>query len=280
MSDYYSTLGVNKSASDAEIKQAYRRMANQHHPDKGGDTNTFQKIQEAYATLGDPNKRAEYDNPQPQFGGFPGQGGFGGGFPGGHPFGDFFAHFGGGGPFGDMFGRHQPRNRTLNLETTISLEDAFNGKELVANVTLPNGRDQIINVKIPAGIHDGTTLRLAGMGEDTVPGVPRGDIHLTVRVAQHSKFVRDGDDLITEINLPIWSAILGEKVNITTIDSKKFEVTIPAGSQIDQVMSVQGAGMPNMNDSRFKGRLLIKIKYTVPNDLTEDQKNLLRKAIS
>lgn len=272
MSDYYSTLGVDRSASDSDIKQAYRRMASQHHPDKGGDKHRFQEIQQAYATLSDPNKRAEYDNPQPQFGG--------GGFPGGHPFGDFFAHFGGH-PFGDIFGHQQQRrNRTLNLETAISLDDAFNGKELVANVTLPSGRDQMINVKIPAGIQDGTTLRLSGMGEDSIPNMPRGDIHLTIRVNGHHEFQREGDDLIKEISLPVWSAILGDKIAVTTIDKKNLEVSIPPGTQFGQILAVQGSGMPSMNDPRFRGRLLIKLKLSIPENLSEQQKNLINQAIS
>jgi DnaJ-class molecular chaperone len=275
MTDYYSTLGVDRSASADEIKRAYRRMANQHHPDKGGDTQKFQQIQEAYETLGDAQKKAQYDTPQHQhhqeFGGF----------AGGHPFHDFFAHFGGGfGPFGDVFGQRGPRNRTINLETVITLEDAHSGKELIASVTLPNGKDQIINVKIPAGIQHGTTLRLAGMGEDNIPGAPKGDIHLTVKIADHPKFRREGDDLITEVVMPVWSAILGDKILVETIDKKQLEMTIPAGTQFDQVLAVQGAGMPNMSDNRFKGRMLVKIKMTIPNNLTEDQKINIKKLIS
>jgi len=168
--DHYSTLGVDKNAGSDEIKRAYRKLASQHHPDKGGDKAKFQEIQAAYDTLSNPDKRAQYDNPQPQFHG-------GGGFNGAPPgFEDIFAQMFGGGqhPFGNMFRQQQaPRNRTLNIQTSITLEDAFHGKDLIATLGLPSGRDQTIEVKIPAGIGDGTTLRLAGMGDDSVPNTPR-----------------------------------------------------------------------------------------------------------
>lgn len=273
MSDHYSTLGVSRNASPDEIKRAYRKLAGKHHPDKGGDTQQFQKIEEAYRVLSDPNQKAEYDNPQ--MGGFNQQG---------FDFNDLFSQFGGfGGPFGDIFGQrhHRPhRHRTINLEAVITLEEAFHGKDMVASVVLPSGKDQIINVKVPAGIQDNTTLRLAGMGDDSIPGIPRGDIHLTIKLSHHPRFFRDGDDLIAEQKLPIWSAILGDKFTITTIDGKHLEVTVPAGTSLDQIMSIQNAGMPNMRDSRFRGRLLVKLKFDVPSDLTEEQKNNIRKAIS
>jgi len=274
MSDHYSTLGIDRNATDADIKKAYRRMASKYHPDKGGDTTKFQQIEEAYRTLSDPNSKSQYDNPQPQFNG----GGFHGGF-GGHPFEDLFRQFGHH-PFGDIFGQQRrPQNRTLNVQTMISLEEAFYGKEMVANITLPNGKEQIVNVKIPAGINDGTALRLAGMGEDSVSGAPRGDIHLTVRVQEHPEFVRQGDDLVKDLTLPIWDAIIGNKIIIKTIDKKELEVTIQPGTQHDQVLAVQNAGMPNMNDNRFRGRLLLRLKFNIPNNLTDQQKSLITQAI-
>jgi len=269
MTDYYSVLGVHRGAGPDEIKQAYRRMAKQHHPDKGGDTNKFQEVEEAYRILSDDAKRAEYDNPQPQFndpfGPFMNTGGFG----------DIFRHFHHG------FRQQQPqRNRTLNVQTTISLEDAFHGKELIANITLPNGRDQVVNVKIPAGIQDGTVLRLAGMGEDTISNLPRGDIHLTISIHPHQLFQRHGDDLVQDLTIPVWTAMLGDTIKVRTIDNRELEVTIQPGTQFGQVLGVPGAGMPNMNDNRFKGRLLLKVNIQIPSNLNENQKNLLRQVIS
>jgi len=275
MTDHYSTLGIQRGASTDDIKKAYRKMASQHHPDKGGDTEKFQQIEEAYRTLSDDNTRSQYDNPQPsgQYHFHPGSGA--------NPFGDIFRHFGQGHPFGDIFGGGRPvKNRTVNIQTTISLEDAYHGKDLLANVTLPNGQDRMINVKIPPGIQHNTTLRLAGMGEDTIPNIPRGDIHLTIFINDHSVFRRDGDDLISDLTIPVWYAILGEKVNVKTIDGKDLELTINPGTQFDQVLAVQGAGMPSMNDERFKGRLLVKLKITIPNNLTDKQKTLIKNAIN
>jgi DnaJ-class molecular chaperone len=272
MNDYYSILGVPKGAPSDEIKKAYRRMASQHHPDKGGDTEKFQQIEEAYRVLSDDQKRAEYDTPQQQFqdpfGPFMNQQGFD----------SIFKHFGN--QFGDMFGGGpRNRNRTLNLQTTISLEEAFYGKELIANVTLPSGKEQIINVKIPAGIQDNTVLRLSGMGEDTFQNSPRGDIHLTITIAEHPLFHRQGDDLIQEMTMPIWFGILGETVKVTTLDKKEYEMKINPGTQFGQTLSIQSAGMPNMQNPLFRGRLLIRVKFTIPDNLTEDQKNKIRDII-
>lgn len=272
MSDYYSTLGLSKTATQDEIKQAYRKLAMKHHPDRtGGDDTEFKKIQEAYATLSDPEKRSQYDNPQPQgfqqFGGMP---------PG---FEDIMSQmFGGGNPFGfgGMGGQRQARNKTLNMQTQISLEDAFFGKELIANITLPTGREQVVNVKIPRGIQDGTTLRLAKMGDDSYANLPRGDIHLTVNIIPNNKFGRQGDDLIKELEVNALDAILGKNYQLETIDNRLLEVKINPGTQHGQMLAAAGYGMPNMNDNRFVGRLLIQVKIQIPTNLTNSQLTKLR----
>jgi len=266
--DYYQILNVDRNASQDEIKKAYRALAMKHHPDRGGDDNKFKEIQEAYAILGDEQKKSQYDNPQPQFHGGPG---------------GFEFHFGGGGPagfehmFGDIFGFRQraPVNRNIQLQTQISLEDAFYGKEVIANISLPSGREQTINVKIPPGVHEGTNLRLSGMGDDSISGIPRGDILLSVHITEHPKFKRQGDDLVIEHEISCIEAMTGSTINITGIDNKRLETTVPAGIQHDSILSLAGNGMPNFNDPSRKGRLLIRIKISIPS-LTEDQKSYLR----
>jgi DnaJ-class molecular chaperone len=281
MADHYQTLGVNKGATQDEIKKAYRKLASQHHPDKGGDTKKFQEVEEAYRTLSDPGTRAQYDNPNP-FGTRP-DGGWqqAGGFPPG--FEDIFAHFGGGhNPFGDMFGQRRapPRNRTLNIQTSISLEEAFQGKDLIANLQLPNGKDQTIEVKIPAGIRDGTTLRLAGMGEDNIPGAPRGDIHLTITILPHLIFRRNNDDLIRTVPVSCIDAMLGKKITVDTIDGKTLEIAIAPGTQHGTVLGAHGYGMPNMNDIRYVGRMLLEVQITIPTNLTDAQKDILKNSFN
>lgn len=280
MTDYYQTLGVHKNANPDEIKYAFRKMAAQHHPDRGGDTAVFQAVQAAYATLSDPEKRQQYDNPQPQFGG----GGFH--FNGGAPAGmeEFFAQaFGGGNnhPFGNIFGQRQPqRNRTLNLQTIITLEEAYLGKNVVANVKLPSGLEQVLEVKIPPGVRDNTVLRLAGMGDDTFSNVPRGDIHLTVSIQPHHIYQRQGDDLIRKLFISCFDAILGKTTKFNTIDEKVLEINIAPGTQHGQTLAIQGYGMPYMTDQSMKGRLLLEINILVPTDLNQQQKDLVKQIIS
>ena len=272
MTNYYQTLGIDNTANNEDIKRAYRKMAMRHHPDRGGDQTEFQKIQEAYSVLSDPAKRQQYDNPQPQpqFHHFHGGGGVPPGFE--ELFRQFGVNFGFGSPF-----QQQPRNRTLNLQTTISLEDSLNGKEIVANITLPNSKENIVNVKIPPGIQDNNTLRLRELGDDSVPGMPRGDVHLTVQIAPHRVFQRSGDDLIKEVEINAFDAMLGCILPVQTLDQRLLEVTVNPGTQHGTTLSIQGHGMPNINDPRFRGRLLLNLKIVIPT-LNAEQSELIKKA--
>jgi curved DNA-binding protein len=273
MTDHYTTLGVDRNANPDEIKAAYRRMAAKHHPDRGGDTAAFQNIQSAYETLTDPDKKAQYDNPHPQFHQQPG--GFH--FHSGN-FDDIFAQFTGGHPFEAFFGnRHPPhRNATITVQTSITLEEAFYGKELVANVSMPSGRDQTINVKIPAGIQDGTTLRLAGLGDDRITNAARGDLHLTVSILPHAVFQRHGDDLHRDLEIDCIDAMLGKTINIQTINGRTLEINVTPGIQHGQTLCVSGHGMPKMGDDRFHGHMMLNIKINIPKILNDQQKSLLQ----
>ena len=192
MTDYYQTLGVSEGASPDEIKRAYRSLANKHHPDKGGDQAKFKDISVAYENLSDPQKKAEYDNQRM----------FGGGqqfhFNTGSPFGGGFDPFGGQGPFGDIFahmrGQQMRRNRDLNIQCTVSFLDSFNGKQLEANYRLPSGRNQNVVINVPAGVTHGDTIRYSGLGDDSMPGAPRGNLNVTILVQPDPNYERRGDD--------------------------------------------------------------------------------------
>lgn len=274
MNDYYQTLGIQKNATDDDIKKAYRKLAMKHHPDRGGNADEFKKIEEAHRILSDPQRRAEYDNPQPQgFGGFGGFGG-GGGFPPG--FEDIFAQFNiNGSPFGFANSRRVMKNRDMSVEAKITLEEAYIGKKLMANIQLISGKEQVLEIGIPAGIQSGQRLRLSGMGDDSYPQMPRGDIYVNILVHPHPEFRREGDDLIKSINISVWDAILGTNIKVKTLDNKELNVTIPPGTQPSTVMRLAGYGMPNVNDSRFKGNILLDIKISIPALLTDEQKNLV-----
>ena len=271
--DHYSTLGVDKTASPDDIQKAFRKAAMKHHPDRGGDPRQFQDIQEAYNTLGNREKRAEYDNPQPEMHGFHHAGPFAN--SGGQGFDDLFRFFGQ--DFGPFFNRASiPRNRNIQLQATVTLEDAFTGKELVVNVRLPSGREQILNVKIPPGVNDSTSLRLAGMGDDSFKQAPAGDVIVQISVIPHSKFQRQGDDLLQEINVSCIDAMIGKEISIDTIDGKQFIGQIPPSTQPDSILGIVGQGMPNLQNPNQRGRMLLKIKMFVPS-LTPQQQETLKK---
>jgi DnaJ-class molecular chaperone len=171
--------------------------------------------------------------------------------------------------------RQPQRNKTLNLRTEITLEEAFHGKNLLATIQLPSGKDQVVEVKIPAGTHDGLTLNFQGLGDDSIPGIPRGDLTLTVTVLPHSIFERQGDDLICTLEINCIEAMLGTVKQVTTLDGRNLEITIASGTQHGQTLAVAGHGMPKLNDNRFKGRLLINVSVSVIQNLNNHQKNIL-----
>jgi curved DNA-binding protein len=277
--DYYDVLGVSRTASDKEIKTAFRKLAAKHHPDKGGDTKKFVEIKEAYEVLNDPKKRQMYDQfgtADPQQAGFQQQG-----FSGFGDINDVFSEIFGqqGNPFGDAFGsrtRRQPRNKTLNINYKITLKEAYTGKQLYLDIPLPSGRKRTIDTKIPAGIESGQTVRISGMGDDSIKGVQPGDLMITINVERHPKFKRDGCDLYQDISVSVYDLILGNKIEIETLD-KNFMLNIPAGTQPGTTFSMRGFGMPIVN-AHGVGTLYITVKGIVPKSINEHHKDLIERA--
>lgn len=284
--DYYKTLGIEKGASDDEIKKAFRKMAHKHHPDKkGGDEAKFKEVNEAYQTLSNPKKRQQYD----QFGstgpggaGFNGgQGGFGGfdfsGFQqgGGFDFGgqhvdldDILGSFFGGG------GRRTPRGRDIQLNMQLSFKEAIFGVEKKISVPdLRDGQDQNknkeITVTIPAGVENGQSLRLQGYGEQLSNGEP-GNVILIISVERHSLFRREGINLVMNLDVKLTDAILGAKYEIEMLDGKKLTVKIPEGLESGQTLRVKGKGIPS--GTFHTGDLYIKTNILIPNKLSKSSK--------
>lgn len=268
--DYYATLGLKRGASDADIKKAYRSMAMKHHPDRGGDEKKFKEISAAYEALSDPQKKHIVDmggDPYAQ----PGQRGH-------HQQGPFEFHFGSGN-FEDIFNnfgfggfqqRQMRRNKTLSITVEVTLEEVLKGKEINAEVGAPNGKARMINISIPQGIEHGQQIRYEGMGDDSIQGIPPGDLIVNVYVRPHRVFRRDGDSLIFEKAISVWEAMIGSVINIDTLDGKSLDITIPPGTQPDTILSCRNEGLPNVR-TRQRGNLLIRIKIAIPKNLTAQQ---------
>ena len=285
MEDFYKILELNESASPDEIKAAYRRLAKVHHPDLNkGNANSealFKKINEANDTLGDPQKRATYDQQRKFGGGGPGPHGFSGGFPGA----DFHFNFGGGHHFDDIinqffgqgFGRGQQvqRNRDYQFNLNITLEDAFVGKTMPVGFEVA-GQQTNISVTVPAGVDTGMKLRYQGQGERNVPNVPPGDLYVTIIVSEHAVFQRHGPHLHTKLRVDAISAMLGLHQDLKSIDNTVLSVSVPAGTQSGATLRVQGHGMPVHNNARQRGDLMIHIEIEIPNNLSAQQIDMLR----
>ena len=263
MTDYYQTLGVSESASPDEIKKAYRTLANKHHPDKGGDQAKFKDISVAYDNLGDPQKRAEYDQ-QRQFGGGH-QFHFHTGNPfGGDPFGNMFPQ---GHPFADIFGQgrgQMRRNRDLNIQCQITLLDSYLGKQLEANYKLPSGRNQTVVINVPPGIQHGETIRYGDLGDDSVPGAPRGNLNVTIIVLPDQNFRRQGDDLYTTININPIEAMIGCRKIVKKIDGSTLELDIRSGVESGTEFASAGNGFKNVNHGG-RGRFVSVVNIKAPS---------------
>jgi DnaJ-class molecular chaperone len=248
--DHYNTLGIDRNANPDDIKKAYRRLAGQHHPDKGGDTATFQKIQQAYEILSDPQKKQEYDNPNP-FGGM-GPGGMHGGFPGGF-------HFNVNGfdvndVFGQMFGQRQPQKPQYKTTLWVSLEDVYNGGEQSLQFNI-NGANTNVKIKIPKGIDNGGTLRYDNL-------IPDAILIIEFRIHTHVKFQRNGNDLITDHIISVLDLIVGTTFQFTTLSGKTLDVIVKPKTQPNSILKIQNEGLPKQIGY---GDQLIVLKPMIPD---------------
>ena len=275
MANAYETLGVPTGASEDEIKKEYRKLASQHHPDKGGDTAKFQEIQNAYETLSDPQKRAQHDNPNP----FGHQGGdshfefhFGGGDP--HDiFQQFFQHgFGGHNPFQQ---RQQPRrNKDLRINLTINLQETLAEQKKTVSVQTTKGDRFNVDVNIPRGVSNGTTIKYTQMGDNMFDSLTRGDLYVIITVLPVEKFEIHGINLVTNIEIDSIDAMLGADKPIRGIDGKDFLIKIPQGCQFGSKFGLSGQGLYQMN-SNVRGDLIVNTIIKTPI-LSEEQLTQLR----
>jgi len=271
MATHYDTLGVSQTASDQDIKKAFKKLAMQHHPDKGGDSAKFQQINEAYDSIKTAEKRQQYDQLR-QFGPGPQ-------FQRGQPFGfDIFEQF------EDMFGgpnqrwqqRRPRKNRNMSITVPIKLEEAYHGIKKQISVQLGSGRRQVVDLDIPAGVNNGMTLNYKGLGDDQVSGLEPGDLQVRLQVNPHPFFERKANDLYIARQINAFEAMLGTKVVLKTLSGKTIKATVQPGTQPGTFIRLPNEGMPIMK-TKLKGHLFVRIDISIPSNLTQEQKEILAK---
>lgn len=290
--DYYQILGVSSSATEQEIKRAYREMARRYHPDLNPDDdeaeNQFKRINEAYAVLSDADKRARYD----RFGSAWQQSGQAAGADWRRTqnrssatrqrnatsnglFSDLWNSL-----FGDSGVRSRSeaeRNKTpirgfdIDIQTTISLEEAYTGT--ICKINKPNGQE--FNAQIPAGARTGTKVRFAGQGKRGFAGGEPGDLYVVVTVDEHDVFVRDGDDLHVELRIGLYTAVLGGDTRIPTMTGE-VKLKIPPGTQSGQRIRLLGKGMPRIKNPKEFGDLFVRPLIQIPTKLSDTELELFQ----
>jgi curved DNA-binding protein len=253
--DHYNTLGVPRNASQEEIKKAFRKLAMTHHPDKGGDSAEFQKLNDAYEVLGDPAKRQQYDNPNRRNSindGFQfNQDNFN--------LNDLFSQiFGGGRSPAAGFSQQQ----VFRTQVAISLIDAYNGKEHALQLTTPTGV-KVINVKVPMGIDSGDQVRYENV-------IDNGTLIIGFHIMPDLRFDRKGNDLYCNLPVSVLDLIVGTKVNFNTISGKTVEVTIPPNTQPAHQIRLHGLGMPIKNSPNVYGDQILLLKPYLPDNISTD----------
>jgi curved DNA-binding protein len=285
--DYYKVLGVDKSATAAQIKSAYKKLARKLHPDLNPDdkeaNNKFQQLNEANEVLSDPDKRAKYDKygkdwergeeyekyqqaQQQQRYSQGSSGGFEGDFDGGEDFSDFFSSM-----FGRQSGsrsRAQYKGQDYNSEVHLTLEEAYTTHKQTFSV---NGKS--IRITVPAGVTDGQTIKLNGQGAPGSNGGPNGDLYITFTVANDAQFKRVGNDLYTTKEIDLYTAVLGGEVLVTTM-SGAIKLNVAPGTQNGTKVRLKGKGFPVYKKEGEFGNLYVTYTVILPTNLTERQKEL------
>ena len=304
--DYYDVLGVPRSGSEKEIRQAYRKLARQYHPDlnpndKQAETK-FKEIGQAYEVLSDPEKRKQYDRWGPDFekyeqarkagastgasgSGFgsgpytwtSGSGGYGGSTTtiDDENLGSLFDQILGGMGRGTGPGRRGPaRGEDFEHPTTLTLEEAFTGATRLIQITPASGAPQTIETKIPAGVQDGQQVRIAGKGGPGINGGAPGDLYLVVTVRPHPTFKREGDDLTVQVEVPLYTAILGGEVLVPTLKGSRLALRIGPEMQNGQRIRLAGQGMPTTSGAR--GDLYAEVRIAMPRELSDRERELFQ----
>lgn len=251
--DHYSTLGVNKDASPDDIKKAYRRLASQHHPDKGGDKATFQRVQQAYDTLSDPGRRQQYDQPQPQ--GFSFEFGPGGsqGFDFSSIFDMFGARFNQGHPFHQQ---QQQRQQQTRMSLWVRLEDVAQGGRRPVTIGTQHGT-MTVEIDIPYGINDGDHVQYAKIG-------PNGtDLIINFRIHPNPKWHRNGLNLTVDHAVSVWDCLVGGETVVTDILGNQLTLSIPPLTNPSSLLRLKGRGLPGRQGP--PGDLLVRIHARMPS---------------
>ena len=290
--DYYKILGVERGASETDIKKAFRKLAHKYHPDVSKEKDAeakFKDVNEAYQTLSDPEKRAAYDQlgqrrdgsnfePPPGWGGA-GASGFGGFDFGdsGFDFSDLFSHM------GASRARQPEAGEDLNAEVQITPEQAFNGTTVSLSLREPEaGADgrvrhvtKTLEVKVPAGTISGQRMRLAGKGGPGYNGGPNGNLYITINISEGGRFRVDGRDVYLTVPLAPYEAVLGTEAVIPTLSGGKISVKVPAGAKAGQKIRIAGKGFPNKKGAA--GDMYLVISIVVPPAPTEEEKELYKR---
>ena len=280
MANAYETLGVPKGASDEEIKRAYRKMAAQHHPDKqGGNTAKFQEIQSAYETLTDPQKRQQHDNPTPFHHTHASPNGshfefnFGGGAGPEDIFQQFFSQgFGGG---NNPFHRQQPRrNKDLRINLQVSLAETLNDIHKSVSVQTTKGERFTVDVNIPRGVGNGTTIKYSQMGDNFFDSLTRGDLYVIINIIADQRFELHGLNLVSNLEINSIEAMTGCDKIIQGIDNREYNIKIPKACQFGTKFGLQGQGLYQMNTDA-RGDLIVNVTIKTLA-LSDEQLNILR----
>lgn len=285
--DYYKTLGVPRSATEKEIKQAYRSLARQYHPDVNPATaERFKEINEAYQVLSDAEKRRRFDQLSVSYHDWQRSSVKSAGFDwsrwtqedyaqsrqeSGGIFSDFFNTI-----FGDGTRRAQVNKQPIQgydqeLEVTLTLEEAYTGTKR----RVDKGRNSF-NAHIPPGVKTGSEIRFVGQGEPGFAGGKAGDLYVKIKVQEHPVFTREEDDLYMDLEVPLYTAVLGGEIRITA-PGGHVRLRVPPGTQSGSTIRLKGRGMPRLNIPKEHGDLYTRVMIQIPTDLTPEEEDLFRR---
>ena len=278
MSDPWTILGVDKNATDSDIKTAYRKLAQKHHPDRdGGSADRFKEVNDAYQNIKDQDARQTWEasqvDPRQGFNPFANRG---------DPFGNLHEIFRGGFGQGGFGFRQQPqRNRDIQIQYDISLQEVYTGVKRTLNINIGNNQTLQLNLNVPRGVEHGDKIRFAGMGAHDISELPKGDLYVIIRILEHPRFKRfNRRDLITKVTINALEAAIGCEEFVSGLSGQEFSIKINKGTQPNTKLRIPEQGMPGRGGQR-SGDLIIQVEIKVPilseEDLELPLKDILKK---